>query len=157
MILENAKQLLLNIDSFFPLQADLIQKPTRYLGAEITEVTLPNGVRAWAQGSNQYINEAVWNVETWLSEKGKRGLQQCAPTPMSYGYRPELDVSPELSPDNASYFQSLISILRWAVEFGQVNITTEVSMLSSHLALPCEGHLHELFHIFAYLKKKSNS
>ena len=26
--------------------------------------------------------------------------------------------------------------------------------MSSHLALPCEGHLYKLFHIFAYLKWK---
>ena len=30
-------------------------------------------------------------------------------------------------------------------------------MLSSHLALPREGHFQELLHIFAYLKKHMNS
>ena len=30
-------------------------------------------------------------------------------------------------------------------------------MMSSHLALPWRGHLDEVFHIFAYLKKKHNS
>ena len=30
-------------------------------------------------------------------------------------------------------------------------------MLSSHLALPQKGHLKQLFHIFAYLKKHANS
>ena len=30
-------------------------------------------------------------------------------------------------------------------------------MMSSHLALPREGHLKELFHIFAYLRKYHNS
>ena len=90
-------------------------------------------------------------------QKGTKGLQQRAPTPMNSGYQPELDVSPELSPDDTSYFQLLIGILRWAVKLRCVNITTEVSMLLSHLALPWEGHLHKLFHIFAYLKKKSNS
>ena len=39
------------------------------------------------------------------------------------------------------------------VELGRVDICLEVSMMSSHLALPREGHLDELFHIFAYLKK----
>ena len=96
--------LLLRINLFFPLQADSIQKPTKYLGAEIMEVTLPDGVHAWAQGSSQYITEAVQNVKNWLSERGQKGLQQRAPTPMSRGYQPELDISPELLPDNASYF-----------------------------------------------------
>ena len=47
--------------------------------------------------------------------------------------------------------------MRWIVELGRVDITTEVSMFSSHLALPRSGHLDAVFHIFAYLKKKHNS
>src|SRR6476620_7482436 len=43
------------------------------------------------------------------------------------------------------------------VEIGQVDIITEVSTLASHLALPQEGHLEAVFHIFGYLKKKHNS
>jgi hypothetical protein len=57
----------------------------------------------------------------------------------------------------ASYYGSLIGILRWAVELGRVDITTEVSMMSSHLALPRVGHLAQLFHIFAYLKNRHNA
>ena len=30
-------------------------------------------------------------------------------------------------------------------------------MLSSYLALPCEGHLEEVLHAFGYLKKHINS
>ena len=33
----------------------------------------------------------------------------------------------------------------------------EVSMMSSHLALPRVGHLKEVFHMFAYLKAHSNT
>jgi hypothetical protein len=40
---------------------------------------------------------------------------------------------------------------------GRVNICIEVSMMSSHLALPREGHLKVVLHIFAYLKKHHNS
>ena len=43
------------------------------------------------------------------------------------------------------------------VELGRVDICTEVSMLSSHLALPRQGHLEALFHLFAYLKSHHNS
>ena len=39
------------------------------------------------------------------------------------------------------------------VELGRVDICTEVSMMSSHLALPREGLLEAVFHMFAYLKK----
>ena len=43
------------------------------------------------------------------------------------------------------------------VELGSVNIFLEVSMLLSHLALPREGHLQQLFHMFHYLKRNHNS
>jgi hypothetical protein len=43
------------------------------------------------------------------------------------------------------------------VELGQIDIDVEVSMMSSHLALPREGHQKELYHIFAYLKARSNA
>jgi hypothetical protein len=33
----------------------------------------------------------------------------------------------------------------------------EVSMTSSHLALPRQGHLEQLLHVFAYLKKHHNA
>ena len=42
------------------------------------------------------------------------------------------------------------------VELGRVDICTEVSMLSSCLALPREGHLLQLFHMFSYLEKQHN-
>ena len=42
------------------------------------------------------------------------------------------------------------------VELGHVNICLEVSLLSSHLALPHQGHLQQLYHIFGYLKSHHN-
>ena len=68
------------------------------------------------------------------------------------GYSPELDESPTLNPSLASYYQSQIGILRWMVEIGRIDIMTEVSMLSSHLAMPREGHLDAVLHVYAYLK-----
>ena len=47
-----------------------------------------------------------------------------------------------------------MGILRWIVELGRVEIYLEVSLMYYHLALPREGHLDKLFHIFAYLKWK---
>ena len=52
---------------------------------------------------------------------------------------------------------TLIGVLRWIVELGRVDIDVEVSMMSSHLALLREGHLKELYHIFAYLKARPNA
>jgi hypothetical protein len=89
--------------------------------------------------------------------QGDQRLPKTAKSPMSVSYRPELDVSPELSAEDANNYQSLIGVLRWAVEIGRVDITTEVSMLAAHMALPRSGHLDAALRIFAYLKQKHNS
>ena len=80
--------------------------------------------------------------------------------PLSNEYRPELDSSPELDGSDGAdgaYYQSLIGILQWMVDIGRIGIFYEVSMMSSYLVLPREGHLAQVFHIFAYLKKHHNS
>jgi hypothetical protein len=61
--------------------------------------------------------------------------------PFTGGYKPELDESTELDPTRENFYQSQIGILRWCVELGRIDITTEVSMLSTYLCLPREGHL----------------
>jgi hypothetical protein len=66
-------------------------------------------------------------------------------------------VSPVLDANLANYYQSLIGVLRWAIEIGRIDITTEVSMLATHMAMPREGHLYAVFQVFAYLKQKHNS
>ena len=76
---------------------------------------------------------------------------------MKTSYRPELDTIPELDPVMAAYYMSLIGVLRWMVELGRVDICLEVSMMSSHMALPRVGHLEQLFHIFSYLSKYHNT
>jgi hypothetical protein len=45
-------------------------------------------------------------------------------------------------------------MLRWATELGRVDILFEVSILSQYQASPREGHLGQVMHIFAFLKKK---
>ncbi len=97
------------------------------------------------------------NIEEYLAKHGGK-LPSRAVTPLSLNYRPETDTTPELDPTgDAAYFQSLICILQWMVELGRVDICLEVLLLSSHLALPIEGHLEELYHIFAYLKQNHNA
>ena len=71
-------------------------------------------------------------------------------------YRAEIDVSPELNVTDAAYYQLLIGVGRWMVELRLLDICTEVSMLSSCLALPREGHLQQLFRMFSYLEKQHN-
>ena len=43
------------------------------------------------------------------------------------------------------------------MELGRIDICLEVSMMSSHLALPREGHLDQVLQIFVYLQKYHNA
>ena len=154
---ENAEQILrTRIGKYFELKKESIGPPDLYLGGRMSKVVLQNGAEAWAYSSSQYVQAAVKNVESYLSNHGGK-LPAKAETPLQSSYRPELDVTPELDATDAAYFQSLIGVLRWIVELGRVDICLEVSLMSSHLALPREGHLAQLFHMFAYLKKYHNT
>ncbi len=72
-------------------------------------------------------------------------------------YRPELDTTPELSPDQALFYQTKIGVLRWCVELGRIDIISEVSELASYLALPREGHLEAVLHQLNFLDKRHNA
>lgn len=85
--------------------------------------------------STSYIKEAIRCLEIELTKVGKT-LKGKPYTPMQPGYRPELNVSPILNPDQANYYMSLIGILRWAVELGHIDIHVDVSLLSSYMCQP---------------------
>ena len=144
------------IGKYFTMKEESIGVPEIYLGGRITQVVLENGVKAWGFSSSQYVQSAVKNVEEHLDGK-KMKLPLRANTPLSPGYRPEIDISEELDDEEASYYQSLVGVLRWIVELGRVDICLEVSMMASYLAMPRKGHLEQLFHIFSYLKKNHNA
>ena len=154
----NPKEILMKIDQHFTLKPGSIGVPKTYLGATVSKFRLPDNPEKerWALGSEQYVKEAVSNVEQWLHERDGK-LKAKAPSVLPSGYRPELDVSPELDDDDATYFNSQIGVLLWAVELGRIDITCEVSMMSSCRALPRRGHLDAVLHIFAYLKTHDRS
>jgi hypothetical protein len=145
--------------ALYRLKPESVGEPTRYLGANVGKHTLPNGREVWMMSSHDYIKSAVKNVEADLKETGG-GLPNNAraterPYPVSY--RPEVDISPALDDRQGNKYQNLIGVLRWAIELGRIDIYTEVSMLSSHLCAPREGHLEAVYSIFAYLKKHDRS
>ena len=80
-----------------------------------------------------------------------------APNPFPLGYEPCMYVSPLLSPDEASYFQTIIGVMRWMVELGRIDISVEVLHISSFLEMPRQGHKVNALHIRSYLKIKHNS
>ena len=127
------------IGKYFCLKEESIGDPGQYLGGNIREVVLEKGANAWAFGSKNYAKAAVNNVVDYLANRSQK-LVAKAPTPLSSGYRPDVDVTGKLDLADASYYHSLIGILRWIVELGRIDITCEVSIMSLHLALPHEGH-----------------
>ena len=154
----DAKTALEEVDRYFQMKEGSIGDPDLYLGAKLRKVTLPNGVQAWATSPSKYIQEAVKNVEDHLhKEYGGRKLAKRASAPFPRDYAPELDMSPVLDAKQANYYQSLMGVLQWMVEIGRVDMLTEVSVMASQLAMPREGHLECLFHMFSYLKIKHNS
>ena len=160
VISENVEEILREeIGKYFELKEESIGHPSLYLGGRVHQVKLDNGVDAWSFSSSQYVQIAVKNVEEWLFKRddGWWRLPTKAETPMRSMYGPKLDVSPELSTEESSYYQLLIGVLRWIGELGRINICLEVSMMSSHLAMLREGHLDQVFQIIAYLKKYHNT
>jgi hypothetical protein len=141
-----------SVQEKFKLKGDKFGPPSDYLGAQLSTITNASGTECWAQSSEQYVIESVKNVEEFLKSKN-RTLPTRLRTPLRFDYKPELDTSPELAAEGHSYYQELIGILRWAVELGRLDILFEVSLMSTYLAAPREGHLEQVFHIFGYLKK----
>ncbi len=88
---------------------------------------------------------------------GRYSLPKRAENPFPCDYAPDEVVSLLLEPDVAKFYMQLIGILKWMCELGQIDICTEVSMLSSFSAMPREGHLETTLHVFSFLKLKSNS
>ena len=99
------------------------------------------------------------NCEKHLKENfaDEYALTKKAPNPFPLGYEAETDISP-LCPDaEASYFQTIIGVMRWMVELGRIDIAVEVSMLSSFLAMPRKGHMTAALFCMSYLKQRHNS
>lgn len=140
------------ISGKFKFKKDKVKKPDFYLGARLALKDL-NGKKVWTMSSTDYVKAAIDNIEELLRKKGS-ALPSQVVTPMSQGYVPETDDTPELGRDDITLYQELIGTLRWAIEIGRVDVLTEVSMLSAYQASPRQGHLEQVYHIFGYLKKK---
>ena len=154
------------IGKHFVLKPASIGPPHIYLGGKVSIRTISDeedgDIQCWSFSSSLYVKQAVANVQNYLKSADGKRLGITFPkgerkSTFSSNYRPEIDESAELDADGASYYQSLIGIVRWIVELGRVDIITEVSMLASCMALPRYGHLKELINIFAYLKYTHNT
>ena len=73
-------------------------------------------------------------------------------TPIPSDYRPDINTTAELYAKNINIFQELIGEMRWDTEIGGVDILHAVSVLSEFQSSPPEGNLHNVFHIFGFMK-----
>jgi len=145
--------ILKGINEVYRMKEGSITVPELYLGAQIKQFKPSNqpGEVYWSMSAEHYLKEAIRNLEFDLGRMNKR-LPSNVPTPLSSGYRPELDVSAPLDNDFTTWFQKLIGILGWAVELGCIDMHLSVALLAQYLVQPRVGHLDQTFHKFAYLK-----
>lgn len=153
---DSPKDVLLEIGKQYDIKEGSLAPPDMYLGAQCYQHSLGDGTTAWGMSPDKFVKNAVKIVqEMLLNEDG--GIYRLKTTqliPLPQSYRPELDASPALDPQMTNRYQQLIGLLRWAVEIGRLDIYTEVSLMSQHLALPRQGHLEAVYSIFAYLQKR---
>eukprot|EP00957_Ditylum_brightwellii_P143635 10943511-Ditylum_brightwellii.AAC.1 len=123
------------IDKYLQLKEESVGPPKTYLGGSVCKC----------------IQAAVKNVVEYLVMPTK------AEIPTKEQYRPKLGITPVLSPFDNAYYQFLIGMLRWVVEIGKIDICLEVSLVSSHLVMPREGHMVEVLRTFVHLRKYHNT
>jgi len=158
LVSHQPQRMMQEIQQLYHLKDDLIRAPKHYLGANISKFQLPDGSEAWSASARDYVKMAVCNIEEVLSRDDiPSKLRNKVDCPLPITYRPEIDVSPLLEPELITRFQTCLGVLWWIIELGRIDIMTEVSMLSAHNALPREGHLEAVYHIFSYLKGHENS
>jgi hypothetical protein len=142
------------IQAAFKLKGDKASAPDMCLGVTLEKKTNSKGVHCWTMSPEKHVKAAIENVEKKLGGELPFSKGQC-PTLMRTDYHPAENTSAELDAEGLRCYQELIGVLRWAVEIGRLDILLEISLLSSHLALPRKGHLEQVCHIFAYLKHGS--
>jgi hypothetical protein len=141
------------------LKEGSVGPPTQYLGAQIKPhrfADTPEDIH-WSMSSARYVKEAVRNIETELKKIGKKLPGSHVTSPLAYGYRPEMDVLPLLDVAHTTFYQQQIGILRWAVELGRIELHCSVALMAQYLVAPRQGHLNQIYHMFAYLKQHERS
>ena len=142
------------IEKRFTLKNGTIKEPDLYLGADIEKVFFQDGEdptkARWALSSTSYTKKAIEEVEREL-KKSHLKLPAKVTTPLSSGYRPEMDSTRELSAIEQNYYQELIGILRWICELGRCRrirrhtsltlVGTPVHLLQDHISSSPEYHL----------------
>ena len=117
LVHHDAMTTLMKIDKYFKLKPSSIGDPDIYLGANLKYTRTANGVWCWTLSPSKYVLGACKNCEKFIKNNfdGKYYLPKMAPNPFVRGYRPKTDMTDPLDPDRASYYQTMIGVMRWMV------------------------------------------
>jgi hypothetical protein len=65
----NAMSVLNRINKYLPLKPTSLGDPDIYLGAKLKQTQFPNGIWAWGLSPSNYVNQAMQNCQTHLTQK----------------------------------------------------------------------------------------
>ena len=105
---------LTQINGYLPLTPSSVGDLDNYLGTKLRQTRLSSGVWAWGMSPSKYVDQAIKNSTTHLTKKfnGKYKIPSWADNPFPTDYDADLDITDPLTPDQASFFQHLIGVLR---------------------------------------------
>ena len=92
------------------LKEKSIVSPEQCLRKKVSQVTLENGVKCWSFSSSQCFQDAAKNAEYYRLRVNIGPLLN-ANSPWTSNYRPEADVTSELTSTKESYYKSLVVVL----------------------------------------------
>ena len=89
-----------------------------YLCTKLKCMQLHNGIWAWMMSPSKDVQEEERISEEYVAKHLSKGYNflRRADNPFISGYCPELDVSLVLGPDEASYYHSLLGVMRWMIQ-----------------------------------------
>ena len=138
------------LQEIYKLKAGFNQ-PTTFLGADVSMFEGRHGDKCFGLSSTSYTTRTIEELERRLEERKMKIYESVSP--MDINYHPEMDLSDHLTDEDTNWYQELIGTLRWLVEIGRIDIANGVSLLSSHLTSPREGHFMAALRIYGYLKR----
>ena len=108
------KYVLNKLNGYVLLKPRSVGSADMYLGIKLKFMQLHNGIWAWSISPSKHVWEAVRICKEYVARHLSKGyrLPKRADNPFKSDYCPELDVSPILGPDEESYYQFLIGVMR---------------------------------------------
>ena len=122
-----------------------VEEPKYHLGGDFFRDS--DGTLCY--GAQTYVKRMCENYDNMFGEPVKEYF-----SPLEKGDQPELDMSPELGPDDIEKFQSLIGAVQWTVTLSRFDVAHACMSLGRFRANPRQGHLDRLRRVVGYMKKK---